>query len=81
MTRKASDAAIEREVEFYNGLGYGVAISSYSHSILFTAHCDERQSLSDALRDHFGADVPASLAGYVLPVVVFVAIVYGVNYR
>ncbi len=71
MTR-ATDAAIERVAERWGAQGTIVALSDYGRTggRTFTAECDREQALSDALRAHFGNDVPASLAGYVLPVVV-----------
>ncbi len=51
---RATDAAIERAEDLLVGGDVATHL----------------QSLSDALVAHFGNDVPASLAGYVLPVVV-----------
>ena len=68
---KASDAAIAREVEYRLAhRGGNWSATDYGLYPEFTTRCDERQALSDALLAHFGADVPASLAGFVLPVVV-----------
>jgi len=71
MTR-VTDAAIERVAERWGSAStyYCRTEKGYVELPEFTRECDREQSLSDALRAHFGDEVPASLAGYVLPVVV-----------
>jgi hypothetical protein len=63
----ASDAAIERADSIVETAIKGVNENHLlGHATL--AFADQIQQFSDAIRAHFGSEVPASLAGYVLPV-------------
>lgn len=68
---KASDAAIERACAELNELYQRPdfwAPHEYGERNNLTFHADRLQALSDALRAEHGDKVPASLAGFVLPV-------------
>lgn len=67
MTRKASDAAIERALVIVNAKDQGYW---HERDEVTEVVADHVQALSDAIRAHFGDAVPASLEGFVLQVVV-----------
>ena len=75
-TPKASDAAIERACERMNSSrsvgGLPWEADDYESDVYtnLKPYADDLRQFSDALRAEHGDNVPASLAGFVLPVVV-----------